>query len=136
MNPKFPDYEITLHTLVEKLGLKEKVTFYNRVNNPEIWFPNIDIFVSNSYSEGLQVAPMEAMASGCYCLSHRWDGADELLPEDNLYFINSELIEKIISYCQLSDDEKLKKITQLRDRVYDNYDVDKTKVKIRQVIDS
>ncbi|HMN29574.1 MAG TPA: glycosyltransferase family 4 protein, partial [Caldilineaceae bacterium] len=79
-DPAFEDYYRALHHLVNELKLQEKVTFYGNVAEPWLWYPKIDIFISNSYSEGLQVAPMEAMASGCYCLSHRWEGAEELLP--------------------------------------------------------
>jgi hypothetical protein len=38
---------------------------------------------------------MEAVASGCYCLSHDWDGADELLPAENLYLTDSQLRQSV-----------------------------------------
>lgn len=133
--PRFKDYYDALHRLVQELYLQEKVTFYGHVTNPQDWYHHVDIFISNSYSEGLQVAPMEAMASGCYCLSHHWDGADELVPEENLYYTNSELKEKILDYCEIPEAEKQRKRAYLREIVHDKFDVNKTKIQIRQVIE-
>lgn len=133
--PRFTDYYDALHRLVQELNLQGKVTFYGYVTNPQDWYHHVDIFISNSYSEGLQVAPMEAIASGCYCLSHRWDGADELLPEENLYYTNSELKEKILDYCEIPEAEKQRKKAYLREIVSDKFDVNQTRIQIRQVIE-
>ena len=100
------DYYDALLQLVERLGLRNKVTFYGHQAKPEEWYPLVDIYVSNGYSEGLQVSPMEAMASGCYCLSHHWDGAEELLPYGNLFYTNSELKELLIRYADTTESEK------------------------------
>ena len=133
--PMFPDYYPSLLSLVDRLGIGEQVTFYGAVEDPASWYQNIDIFVSNSYSEGLQVSPMEAMASGCFCLSHWWDGADELLPTPNLYFTDKELIEEIEAYIKLPDDEKLERCALLQGKVQDRFDIDKTKVEIRTLVE-
>lgn len=129
------DYHDALHYLVRELHLEDKVTFYGQVNEPWHWYDQIDIFISNSYSEGLQVAPMEAMASGCYCLSHRWDGAEELLPQENLFFTNRELETKILQYCALPAMEKQKQRAQMRDHACAEFDIEVTKQQIRTVID-
>jgi glycosyltransferase involved in cell wall biosynthesis len=111
------------------------VTFYGHVADPGGWYRNIDLFLSNSYSEGLQVAPMEAIASGRYALSHRWDGAEELLPVDALFRTERELIEKVVSYSEASEAAR----RNLRDGqlaiVRERFDVNKTKVQIRRVIE-
>jgi glycosyltransferase involved in cell wall biosynthesis len=99
----FRDYEEALHFAVEQLNIKDNVTFYGSMKDPWSWYPKIDIFVSNSYSEGLQVAPMEAMATGCYVLSHHWRGADELVPADHLYLTDNQLQAKILEYCALPE---------------------------------
>jgi glycosyltransferase involved in cell wall biosynthesis len=133
--PLHKDYHEALFQLVYRLGISSKVTFYDHVENSQGWYQNIDIFVSNSYSEGLQVAPMEAMASGCYCLSHRWEGAEELLPEENLFYTNKELIELIIRYADCSEEEKSQQKERLRNIIHENFNVEKTKVQIRRVIE-
>lgn len=134
-HPLFRDYFRALHGLVEKLGLQEKVIFYGRVEQPEIWYKNIDIFISNSYSEGLQVSPMEAIASGRYCLSHHWDGADELLPVDSLYLTEQEWIQRILEYSDLSQAQKLEKIAAQQALVRERFDIHKVKAEIRRLVE-
>ena len=131
MDPAFEDYYYALQCIVMDLGIQGKVTFYGNVQDTWNWYHKIDVFISNSYSEGLQVAPMEAMASGCYCLAHRWRGADELLPQECLYFTDTELRKKILQYCEASEVEKLEQQKRMRTLAQDNFDINQT---IRQVI--
>jgi glycosyltransferase involved in cell wall biosynthesis len=133
MAPTFEDYYYALQSVVTDLGIKEKVTFYGNVEKTWDWYHNIDVFISNSYSEGLQVAPMEAMASGCFCLAHRWRGADELLPQEYLYCTGSELKEKILTYCELSDAEKLEQKQHMRLLAQENFDINQT---IKQIVNA
>lgn len=130
------EYPQSLKVLVQNLGLQDNVTFYGHISNPEDWYHNIDIIISNGYSEGLQVSPMEAMAAGCYCLSHHWDGADELLPESNLYYTERQLVERIINFCQLSDSEQRAQKASMRTIVADNFDVMHTRIRIRELIEA
>ena len=132
----FGEYAEALRALVEKLGLQDKITFYGHISKPETWYPKIDIYISNGYSEGLQVSPMEAMATGCYALSHHWDGADELLPPENLFFSEAELIERIERYCALSDAEHAAAREKMRALVVEKFNVDKTKVQIRRLVEA
>jgi glycosyltransferase involved in cell wall biosynthesis len=129
------DYYQAMLKAVDELDLQEKVTFYGHQSEPATWYRNIDIFVSNSFSEGLQVAPIEAMASGCYCLSHAWDGADELLPESNLYLTDRQLQSKILAYCEASAAVKQEKQSLMRSIVHDKFDINQTKAKVRQLIE-
>jgi glycosyltransferase involved in cell wall biosynthesis len=131
----FRDYYYALQYLVRDLKLEEHVTFYGNVSNPAEWFHNIDIYVSNSYSEGLQVSPMEAMASGCYCLAHRWSGADELLSEEYLFYTEAELQRKIEQYCDMPEQERQEHKCRMRDTVVKNFDLNQTIVRINNVID-
>jgi glycosyltransferase involved in cell wall biosynthesis len=131
----FAEYDEAVRQLVNRLGLGDKVTFYGHVSEPEHWYRNIDIFISNGYSEGLQVSLLEAMASGRYCLSHHWDGADELLPGGQLYFTNSELVRQILDYAGRSEAGRRQEQARMRAIVCDGYDVDVTKVAIRRVIE-
>ncbi|MCC6189283.1 MAG: glycosyltransferase family 4 protein [Anaerolineales bacterium] len=134
-HPLFPDYPHALQSLVSKLGLQDQVTFYGRVTRPEEWYSQIDIFISNSYSEGLQVSPMEAIAAGAYCLAHQWDGADELLPEASLYYTERELVEKVLEYCQAGEAERRARREALRAKVAEDFNVDRIKVQIRETIE-
>jgi glycosyltransferase involved in cell wall biosynthesis len=134
-HPRFPDYKPSLVSLVQDLGLQEKVTFHGKVSDAYRWYANIDIFISNSYNEGLQVSPMEAISTGCYCLAHRWQGADELLPEECLYYTDQELIQKVLAHCDTHEIEREQKIACLQSIVRERFDVDKTKVLIRKVVE-
>lgn len=131
----FGDYYTALRRIVRELGLENRVTFYGHVQNTWNWYSEIDIFISNSYSEGLQVAPMEAMASGCYCLAHRWDGADELLPESNLFYGERELQERILSYCEASDEKKQRWQARMRAIACEKFNLENTKMQIREVVE-
>jgi glycosyltransferase involved in cell wall biosynthesis len=115
--------------------LDEKVKFYGSVTDPAEWYRNIDVFISNSYSEGLQVSPMEAIASGCYCVSHWWDGADELLAEDHLYYTDRDLIDLIESYNQMSTAQR-DGIRAIQSAVVAaNFDIEKISASIREIVE-
>jgi len=129
------EYDEAVRQLVDRLGLRDKVVFYGHVDEPEHWYPHIDIFISNGYSEGLQVSLLEAMASGCYSLSHHWDGADELMPSENLYFTNSELVQQILRHAAKTERERELDRERMRHIVCEGFDVDQTKVAIRRVIE-
>jgi glycosyltransferase involved in cell wall biosynthesis len=133
--PAFRDYASALKSLVHKLDLGSKVTFHGHVANPHEWYRQIDIFISNGYSEGLQVAPMEAMACGCYTLSHRWDGAEELLPEENLFFTNAQLNSLILKYYDAPEAEREQQQARMRALVREKFNVDKTKLQVRQLVE-
>ena len=132
---RFPDYAPTLYKLVDRLGISDKVIFSGKVTDPLSWYANVDIFVSNSYSEGLQVSPMEAVATGCYCLSHRWDGADELLPEHNLFYSDQEMAQKIFEYCDAPDAKRREMVLDLLHDVHSRFDINRTKTQIRKLIE-
>jgi glycosyltransferase involved in cell wall biosynthesis len=132
----YGDYYEALLYLVKQLGLENQVTFYDNVSETWEWYQLIDIYISNSYSEGLQVAPMEAMASGCYCLSHHWDGAEELLPEKNLFFTGSELQEKIGAYCALTEAQKQQQRSHMRQLACEKFDINRTVAEVCAILES
>lgn len=129
-------YQAAIYRLVDKLKLREVVTFDGYVNDPPAWLRNIDIFISNSFWEGQQVALLEAMASGCYCLSHHWAGAEEMLPPENLYITEAELLEKIIAYYKMLPVEKQNAQKKLRANACEKFNIERTKAEIRQIIDA
>jgi glycosyltransferase involved in cell wall biosynthesis len=131
----YGDYYHAIQHLIDSLNLRNRVTLYGHVADTPAWYQTIDIFISNSYSEGLQVAPMEALASGCYTLSHRWDGAEELLPETQLYYTGRELRQKIAEYAQLPEMVRQQEKEKMRSWAYQKFDINQTITDIRQVID-
>jgi len=129
-------YPAAITGLVERLDLEDNVTFDGYVTDVPSWLQNIDILISNSYWEGQPVSLLEGMASSCYCLSHHWEGAEEILPKENLYISETELQDKIIEYKDFSSEEKLEKQASLRDIAINKFDIEKTKARIRSVIDA
>jgi len=129
-------YYLAVHGLVKKLGMGEVVRFYGQVDNPAAWLQRIDVFISNSFWEGLQTALIEAMASGCYCLSHFWDGAEEVLPSENIYSTDADLMSKLVTYAQLSEDGRAQHKSQMREIAQQKFNIEDKKVLLRDVIES
>lgn len=94
-------YAWALESLIEKLNLSDAVRFNGYVSDIPGWLSGIDIFLSNSYWEGQQVSLLEAMAAGCYCLGHCWDGVEEILPPENIYTTDGDLRAKLLAYAAL-----------------------------------
>lgn len=130
------EYYIALHQLVHKLNLTDDVTFYDHVSDTHRWLQMIDIFISNSYWEGQQVALLEAVAAGCFALSHHWDGAEEVLPAANLYLTEGELLAKLIAYSEQPARDRRMQQQQMRALAARLFDIEQTKEGIRNVIES
>jgi glycosyltransferase involved in cell wall biosynthesis len=129
------EYYVALRALVDKLDLREAVTFYDHVTNTAEWLRNIDVFISNSYWEGHQVALIEAMAVGCQCYSHFWDGAEEVLPPENIYLSENQLADMLIAYSKLPEEERRCRREQMRAIAVAKYDAHRQYAAIRAVID-
>ena len=134
-NQGFLDYWEAIQFLVRKFNLQNKVTLYGNVKETWDWYHKIDLFISNSYNEGLQVSPMEAMASGCVCLSHYWDGAEELVPAENLFVGPLALSEKILNFCALSEAEKRQQRQAAHEWAVSHFDIQKTVAEIGTIVD-
>lgn len=129
------DYHEALRSLIRRLGLDEHVIFHGYVRDVPGWLQQIDIFISNSYREGQQVALLEAMAAGCCCYSHVWDGADEVLPSEYLYTTDAQLQAKVVEYARQSGEERRVRRARMRGIAEERFDIDTTQAKIRAVID-
>jgi glycosyltransferase involved in cell wall biosynthesis len=130
------DYYYAVHGLVDKLELHPYVIFDGPISDTPGWLRNIDIFISNSYWEGQQVALLEALACGCYCLSHFWDGAEEVLPADNIYGTEKELQEKVIEYACLPDAAKWERRAAMRAIAELRFNIEQTKANVSALIAS
>jgi glycosyltransferase involved in cell wall biosynthesis len=101
-----PRYQLAVRRLVTKLRLTDCVSFYGQVDDIPAWLAQIDVFLSNSYWEGLSLALLEAMASGCFCLAHCYGGAEEVLPSESVFTTDSELRARLLAYARFSEREK------------------------------
>lgn len=128
-------YAAAVYRLVDKLDLEDAVQFYGHVSDTAAWLRGIDIFISNSYWEGHQVALIEAMASGCYCLSHFWAGAEETLPAENLFATEAELQRKISDYADQQEVERERQQNLMRAIACEKFDIEQTKFKTRAAIE-
>lgn len=129
------EYHVALHRLVEKLDLGQYVSFYDHITDTPGWLHQIDVFISNSYWEGHQVALVEAMAAGCQCYSHFWDGAEEVLPPENLYVTEDELSEKVIAYSRLAETERHALRMKMRAIACERYDAKRQHQEIAQLLE-
>ncbi len=134
--PRYQRYADEVALLVERLGLEGRVILDGYIADTPGWLRDIDIFVTNSCSEGLQVALLEAMASGCYCLSHAWDGAKEALPPDQIYISEGELIQKVEAYIGLDDKAQSELQERMRSIAEEKFDIEDRARDVLQVVES
>lgn len=127
-------YALAVERLVRELGLQDVISFDGQVSDMPSWLQKIDIFISNSFWEGQQVALLEAMAAGCYCLSHFWAGAEEMAPAANLFITEAQLQEKILAYAALPEGKKCEQQAALRQLAVERFDITQTTQQIRQII--
>ena len=78
---------------------------------------------------------MEAMASARYVLSHQWDGAEELVPPEQLFLTSSQLNARILEYAGLSEAERRSRQAAMRARACELFDMEHIKSQIRTVIE-
>jgi glycosyltransferase involved in cell wall biosynthesis len=131
-DPTAPRYALALLSLVERLGLTDVVTFCGHVEDPAPWYQSTDVFLSNSYWEGQQNALLEAMASGCYCLSHCWAGSDEVLPPEHIFITDSDLRAKLLSYTTTSETAQRRAQLHMRTIAEERFDARRM---IREIVD-
>lgn len=129
-------YWLAMQKAVRDLGLEQQVCFVGKVSDPEGFLRDVDIFISNSYWEGQQVALLEAMAMGCYCLAHSWDGADEILPAEYLYVTDQEFCDQVRRYCAMPEPVRRQHQERMRAIAREKFDIELTKGRIRDVLEA
>jgi glycosyltransferase involved in cell wall biosynthesis len=115
-------YVWAMQNLIAKLRLEEYVTFDGYVENVSSWLQTVDVFISNSYWEGQSMALIEAIASGCYCLSHCWDGVEEVLPAEQIFTTDSDLRAKLLAYAALPEADKQQAQARMRAVAEEKFD--------------
>ncbi len=127
-------YLAGIQRAIERLGLRDRVVFHGWVADTAAWLGDIDIFVSNSYWEGLQNALVEAMAAGCYCLAHFWGGVEEVLPAEYICVTAREMEDKIAAYCDCPESRKGRHHSELRTIVEERFSLPAMLAKMRDIL--
>lgn len=125
-------YVWAMQNLIAKLHLEEYVAFDGYVENVSDWLQSVDVFISNSYWEGQSIAVIEAMASGCYCLSHCWDGVEEVLPPEQIFTTDSDLRAKLLAYAALPEADRQQAQARMRGIAEEKFDERRM---VRQIIE-
>lgn len=134
--PSWSEYDYyPIPRLPAKLGIADRVHLEGHVPNAAHWYKKIDLFVSNSYLETQHVALQEAMASGCYCLAHFWDGVEEIMPPEYIFATNRQLVEKTVAFHHLPEDLKMARQREMRRLAEDFCDSRKVTPAVLEVID-
>jgi glycosyltransferase involved in cell wall biosynthesis len=133
MEGEYPEF---VKSLVERLDLKGRVALEGRVDDIVKWYNSIDIIVSNSMHESAHLTIQEGKACGCYPIAHWWDGADEFLSRDLLYYTNAEFIERVRTFYEQSEARRQSLRKQWRDQVVNDYSLPKTADKFKHLFQS
>ena len=112
----FDGYYIAIERLIEKLRLADNITLYGHVKETEAW--------------------LQTIASGCYCLSHFWDGIEDVLPDECVFGLDDELEKKLIAYAELPAAEKCRRRTQMRQIAAEKFDIRQATQALHHVIES
>ena len=76
------EYYRECQTLVEDLGLGNKIKFIGHSDNMQDWYRQADIFVLSSKSEGVPLALLEAMSCGLPSVCTKVGGIPDILRDD------------------------------------------------------
>lgn len=102
-----------LESMVESVGISERITFLGEVPNAFEWLKAMDVFCFPSTSEGLPNVIMEAAAAGLPVIAWNFPFIKELLP-DNFMSLLSEPGDLVSMVGNLSE---LLKSQSLRERI-------------------
>ena len=135
IRPNHRAYHEAMLFLIKQLDLADRVVWHGKVSERWEWYKQMDIFISFSYSEGMQVAPLEAAASGCFCITHHWEGADEIFQPDQLFFTEDEFVDIADNYIRADGREQAQLRAPMTAFVETNCDFDRITNRVRDVIE-
>lgn len=119
-------YKKAIHKLVTDYGLQDQLDFIEYSSEVDKLLMQHKIFIMSSRFEGLNLAVLEAMASGCLVIGSRAVGVEELIDDQQDGFLFpvgdadrlAEIIKKVLS--ELAAYQKL--TTAAREKVLRSYD--------------
>ncbi len=114
-------YYAAIKELIERLDLQDKVILEGHITDTPTWFKKIDIYVNHSWWEGLSGSLLEAMASGCYPLVHFWRGANEIMPDENIYVFSDELKRKVLEYYSCDENKRRERSEKMRNIINERF---------------
>lgn len=114
-------YLQTTRDLVERLGLTGRVTLEGYIEDLEAAYQKIDLILSFSDHESTHYTLFEGLACGAYPLSFAWDGVDEFLPVDNLFYTEAECVKRIGDFYKLSSSKRKQNIKELQGRLLTSF---------------
>ena len=113
--------QITLERTISRLNLKAKLHGFAELP----WFYHQhDIFIMNSSDESFGVSLIEAMSCGLIPLCYAWEGIEEILPSENIYYNYDELKDKISSLSNMPHEKILSIKKNMRVLVEKKYNVE------------
>jgi tetratricopeptide (TPR) repeat protein len=84
---------------IEKLGLKESLAYYGKINNIDSWLKDMDYMILPSIVEGGQpcLSILEAMATGVKPVIANYIGAEQVIPDKYLFNTVDECVSLVLN---------------------------------------
>lgn len=73
---------VSLKRKANEYGLTNDINFYGQVSSPELFYRGIDILILPSFTEGLPLTILEAMASGVIVIASKVGGINEVIKNE------------------------------------------------------
>ena len=78
-------------------------------------FQKSDIILSFSEHESTHLTLFEGLSCGALPLSRNWEGVDEFLPSSNIFTVDSDFVDKVLSFYSKEQSESIKIVDELAD---------------------
>lgn len=121
-----PQYTGPCQELIEDLELATKIHTQPNMD-PERWryyLSDMDLFISNSIREGVQVSLVESMMSGVWPLINCWRGAGGYYPGKCIFKTQRELVDKVLEWGNLLETDKMALSQEAREWAVERFDND------------
>ena len=117
--------QIILERIIRRLELNARLRGF--VELPQFYHDN-DIFIMNSSDESFGVSMIEAMSCGLIPFCYAWEGIEEILPKEHIYYNYDELREKLAHLNDMPHQKLMGIKKQMRAIIEERYNVeDQTK---------